>query len=176
LTLAKKSARASREARAVLTEDRSGAQGDVDVERRNPKSEPGKDDGSMALLDLRQVKLQPRQDERSEFAFFFNATVQFVAAFFEREDFEGFVGRVADPIFLHTKASVEVLLVVAIAANARGGNDLDQEIRSSEDGAMLNDAEVALETKTRSGCTVFSASKTTSAGAAKILPSLVRFA
>ena len=42
----------------------------------------------IVLLDLWQIKLQPRQNERSEFAFF-NATVQFVATFFERENLEG---------------------------------------------------------------------------------------
>ena len=96
----------------------------------------------MGLSNLRQVKLQPRRHQRSQFAFFFKATVQFVAACFEREDFKRFVGWIADPIFLHAEAGVEFLLVVAVAAHAGRRNQFDQQVRSSEDGALLKDAEV----------------------------------
>src|SRR5688572_14591775 len=65
-----------------------------------------------------------------------------VAPVFEREDLKGLIGRIADPILLHAEASVELLLVVAVAADAGGRDQFDEEIRSSEDGALLDDTEV----------------------------------
>jgi hypothetical protein len=82
LSRAEKSARVSPEARAVVRRNRSGRTGEVELERRKPKSEPSRNDGPNGLLDLQQIKLQPRQDERNEFGFFFSAAVQFVAVFF----------------------------------------------------------------------------------------------
>jgi hypothetical protein len=70
------------------------------------------------LMDLRQVKFQPRQNQRIEFASSFSAAVQFVAAFLELEDFDGSVGWIAEPVFLHAEAGIKFLFIVAVATNA----------------------------------------------------------
>src|SRR5207249_12094957 len=90
-------------------------------------------------LNLDQIKLQSCQHQRIEFALFFSATVQAVDPLLERQDLEGFVGRVADPVFLHAKAGVEILLVIAIPAHSGWRDKFDQEVRRPEDGATLDD-------------------------------------
>src|SRR5258706_7456951 len=67
------------------------------------------------LLNLCQIKLQPRQHQRSELAFDLGGAVELITALLEREDFERLVGRIANPVFLHAEAGVEFLLVVTVA-------------------------------------------------------------
>ena len=69
--------------------------------------------------------------------------MQFVAAFFESEDFEGFVGRIANPILLRAETGLEVFLFVTVPAHAGGRDQFDQQIGSSENGAALNDTRVS---------------------------------
>jgi hypothetical protein len=60
-------------------------------------------------LNLRQIKLQPRDHWRGEFAFLFGGGMQFVPAALEREDFERLVGRVGPERGIHPASPCEVV-------------------------------------------------------------------
>ena len=60
---------------------------------------------------------------------FLGGAMEFVATFLEREDFDGAVGGITDPVFLHAEPGVELAFVMAIAAHAEGsrGGDLGRK-------------------------------------------------
>src|SRR5277367_1735439 len=77
-------------------------------------------------LDLSQVKLQSCQDQGTQLALFLGGATKFVAAFRQGENFQRAVGRVPDPVLLHSKLCVKFQFLVTVATDAGRRDEFDQ--------------------------------------------------
>src|SRR5438477_8579610 len=80
-----------------------------------------------------KLQLESGQDFGADSSRIRGAGEQLVAGRFEGEDFERAVGHIRQPIFLYGEAGIEFAFIVAVAAQAAGGNDFHQQVWRTDD-------------------------------------------